>query len=432
MEIMMVGLDCKSTPVEIREKLSFVGSRLAGALTALVEQPFISEAVILSTCNRMEVYILSDHSQSTNMQAELQRFLSEYHNVQEDEFAHKLYFYSGMAAANHLFEVASGIQSMVLGEAQIQGQVRDAIEVARKEGAAGRVMDALFRAAISTGKRARTETSIGENGVSVSFTAVELLKRQLGSLQNKIALVVGSGQTAKLTAQILLASGIKDLVILNRNHEKGRDLAIQLGTDPCKVFNFQEREEALKLADIVICCTGAPYAVIHPSHVNAALAHRPARPLSLVDIAVPRDIEAEVNDIEGVKVWDIDDIKKLVDENIDKRRAEVHRVRQIVKEELDDFMAWMGALAVVPTITTLRRHADAIRRVELERLRNSFGELTDKQAGLLDELTSRIVNKLLHEPTMRLKEVASGNDAGRYAEVVRHLFSLQGISHETN
>lgn len=432
MEIMMVGLDCKSTPVELREKLSFVGTRLTGALTALVEQPFISEAVILSTCNRMEVYILSEHSQSTNMQTEMQRFLSEYHNVHENEFAHKLYYFNGRAAANHLFEVASGIQSMVVGEAQIQGQVRDAIEVGRKEGAAGRVMDALFRAAISTGKRARTETAIGENGVSVSFTAVELLRRELGCLVDKTALVVGSGQTAKLTAQVLLTSGVKDLLILNRDREKGRDLALVLGTDPYKVFNFCEREEALKLADVVICSTSAPHAVIQHSHVKAALAHRPERPLYMVDIAVPRDIEAEVNHIEGVTVWDIDDIKKLVDENIDKRRAEVHRVRHIVMEELDDFMAWMGALAVVPTITTLRRHADAIRRVELERLRHSFGELTEKQVGLLDELTNRIVNKLLHEPTMRLKEIAGGSDAGRYAEVVRHLFSLQGISHETN
>jgi glutamyl-tRNA reductase len=432
MEIMMVGLDCKTTPVEIREKLSFVGTRLTGALTALVEQPFISEAVILSTCNRMEVYILSEHSQQANMQAEMQRFLSEYHDVHPDEFSHNLYYFSGRAAANHLFEVASGIQSMVLGEAQIQGQVREAIDIGRKEGAAGRVMDALFRAAISTGKRARTETAIGENGVSVSFTAVELLKRELGSLENKTALIVGNGQTAKLTAQVLLTSGVNDLIILSRDRDKGRDLALLLGTDPYKVFNFCEREEALRLADVVVCSTSAPHPIIHQAHVKAAVAKRPDRPLYMVDIAVPRDIEPEVNNVEGVKVWDIDDIKKLVDENLDKRRSEVHRVRHIVLEELEDFMAWMGALAVVPTITTLRRHADTIRRVELERLRHSFGELTERQVNLLDELTNRIVNKLLHEPTMRLKEIAGGNDAGRYAEVVRHLFSLQGISHETN
>jgi glutamyl-tRNA reductase len=432
MEIISVGLDCKKAPVEIREKISFVGHYLTDALAALVSRSNINEAVILSTCNRVEIYVCSEHTRRDDTQASLINFLAEFHEVEAEEFAHLLYFHCGRAAANHLFEVASGIQSMVLGEAQIQGQVREAIEVARKHGAAGRVMDALFRAALSTGKRARTETAIGENGVSVSFTAVELLKEKVGSLQGKTGLVIGSGITARLSAQILMSAGVSDILIVNRSHENARELVHFLNLSPHNAFTFPEMEDALAQADVVISCTGAPHTILHKAQAEHALVSRPDRPLYMVDIAVPRDIDPDMNEVEGVHAWDIDDIKRLADHNMDKRRAEVHHVRTIVIEELNDFMAWMGALAVVPTITNLRRHADAIRKSELERVKNSFGDLSDRQNHLLEELTSRIVNKLLHEPTLRLKEAASNSDGGRYAEVVQHLFSLQGVGNEAN
>jgi len=432
MEIISVGLDCKKAPVEIREKLSFVGHYLVDALSRLISRANFNEAVILSTCNRVEIYVCSEHTRREEIQASLITFLSEFHQVEVAEFAHLLYFNCGRAAANHLFEVASGIQSMVLGEAQIQGQVRAAIEVARKHGAAGRVMDALFRAALSTGKRARTETAIGENGVSVSFTAVELLKEKMGSLQGKTGLVIGSGITARLSAQILMAAGVSDILIVNRSHENARELAHFLNFSPSNTYTFPDMVEALSLADVVISCTGAPHTILHKSQAERAMTYRPERPLYMVDIAVPRDIDPDINELEGAHAWDIDDIKRLADQNMDKRRAEVQHVRTIVIEELNDFMAWMGALAVVPTITNLRRHADLIRRSELDRVKNSFGELSDRQNHLLEELTSRIINKLLHEPTLRLKEAASNSDGGRYAEVVQHLFSLQGVGNEAN
>jgi glutamyl-tRNA reductase len=268
--------------------------------------------------------------------------------------------------------------------------------------------------------------------VSVSFNAVELLRQKLGTLKEKVGLVVGSGQTARLTAQIMLSNKVSDLIIVNRNPEKGRALAEQLGTDPQQVYPLPRLPHALAQTDLVISCTGAPHAVIQPAETAHAMTRRSQRPLYMVDIAVPRDIDPEVREIPGVFAWDIDDIKKISEENLDKRRAEVHHVQGIVLEEVETFMRWLGALAVVPTITNLRQHADEIRRAELERVRHAFGDLTERQAALLDELTNRIVNKLMHGPTTRLKEAASTRDAARYAEVVQYLFALNETGNEAN
>lgn len=432
MQIITVGLDCKKASVEVREKLSFVGQRKAEALAELTALPHITEAAILSTCNRVELYVVSQQMHISDICSQLTRFLSIFHMVDETEFSNYLFYLHGQAAANHLFEVASGIQSMVVGEAQIQGQVREAIDYTRKQGSAGRILDAMFRAAISTGKRARTETAIGESGVSVSFTAVELLTKNFGKLNGKTALVVGSGDTGRLTAQILIDGKIGKLIIVNRSQENGQELATRLNFHPVEVYPFERMTEALSQADVVISSTGAPHPVIKPEHVVPALAARPLRPLGMVDIAVPRDIEPEINQINGVVVWDIDDVKHLAEENLARRCEEVSHVREIIVEELHDFMAWMGALSVVPTIANLRQHAHTIRQNELSRIKNAFGGLDARQEALLDELTSRIVNKILHEPTQRLKEAASHSDAGHYAEVVQHLFSLQGVKNASN
>ncbi|MEI7555628.1 glutamyl-tRNA reductase [Candidatus Chlorohelix sp.] len=432
MELMAVGLDCKKAPLEVREKLSFGGERLNGALAALVSHPHILEAAILSTCNRVELYLVASHARRNDLQAEMRRFLSDYQSVPENHFAEYLYYHHGRDAVAHLFEVASGIQSMVIGECQIQGQVRDAIEIARKQGTAGRVLDSKFRAAISAGKRARTETTIAEYGVSVSYTAVELVKKHTGSLAGKVGMVLGSGQTAKLTAHVLMAAGVSKILIVNRTLSKAHKLAEHLGINIDNTYELKDLSKALEQADVVICSTGSPFAVIEPEHLEKVMPGRVERPLNIVDIAVPRDVAPDVSEILGVQLWDLDDVKKLADENLEKRRSEVQRVKAIVNEEIEEFMSWLGSLAVVPTITTLRKHADTIRRAELERIRHTFGDLSDKQVNMIEELTSRIVNKLLHEPTTRLKEVATSTDGGRYAEVVKHLFALQGAGHETN
>ncbi len=431
MELITVGLDCKKAPVEVREKISFTPNLLVSAFGMLSATAFVQEAVILSTCNRVELYVLSEHSSLTEAYAGLRRFISQFHEVAEEDFAPHLYYLSGQKVAQHLFEVASGIQSMVIGEAQIQGQVRDAIDLARKHGGAGRVMDALFRYAIGTGKRARTETTISENGVSVSFTAAELLEEQVGSLQGKSALVVGGGKTARLTAQILLDKGVSKIAFVNRTQEKVADLALELGQAEADVAGYDRLTEMLAKSDVVLTCTGAPHPVVHKEHLEMAMDER-QQPIYMVDIAVPRDIEPEVKEVPGVFAFDIDDVKVIAEANLARRCNEVGRVKAIVREEVEDFMHWLGALSVVPTITGLRQHADAIRQSELKRITPAFGDLNDRQLGLLEELTSRIVNKLLHEPTLRLKEAASSSDAGRYAEVVQHLFSLQGVRNEAN
>ncbi|MEI6044156.1 MAG: glutamyl-tRNA reductase [Chloroflexota bacterium] len=432
MEIVTIGLDCKKAPVEVREKVSFSPHLLSSAFEMLGTTASVQEAVILSTCNRVELYILSEHVSYTETYAAMRHFISKFHEVEEEVFSPHLYYHSGRKAVQHLFEVAGGIQSMVIGEAQIQGQVREAIELARKHGGAGRVMDALFRSAISAGKRARTETSISESGVSVSYTAIELLEEHSGSLSGKAALVVGGGKTARLTAQIMLDKGVSKVAFVNRSEDKVRNLALLLGQTEPDVAGYGHMTEMLSKTDLVVTCTGAPHTVVHKSHVETALRGR-ERPIYMVDIAVPRDIEPDVRTVPGAFAWDIDDVKVIAEANLLRRCNEVGRVRTIVQEEVDSFMQWLGSLAIVPTITGLRQHADAIRQAELKRIKNAFGgDLNDRQLGLLDELTNRIVNKLLHEPTLRLKEAASSSDAGRYAEVVQHLFSLQGVRNEAN
>lgn len=433
MEIITIGLDCKRASVEVREKLSFPPTRIGDALTTLTGMAFIGEAAILSTCNRVEIYALSEHAAQTDTFEQLRGFLSKFHGVDEAEFVPYLYYLNGRAAVQHLFEVASGIQSMVVGEPQILGQVRDAIEAGRKQGAAGRVFDALFRAAISTGKRARTETTISESGISVSYTAVELLQNKAGTLKGKTGLVVGGGKTASLTSQILLDAGVSRLLVANRTVEKAQELAASLCVETTNVFGLDRLSECLALADVVISCTAADEPVIKAAHVTTALQERgQTRPLYLVDIAVPRDIEPEASQVVGANVFDIDDVKAVAEANLARRYGEVGKVREIIEEELNDFMAWLGALAIVPTITGLRARADEIRKLELSRTMRSIGPLDKHQTQLLEELTSRIVNKLLHEPTLRLKEAASSSDAGRYAEVVQYLFSLQGQGHAAN
>lgn len=433
MEIITIGLDCKVAPVEVRERLSFPQERLAEALSALTSTAFIGEAAILSTCNRVEIYALSEHAAQADTFAELRNFLSRFHDLPEEDFVPYLYYLNGRAAVVHLFEVASGIKSMVIGEPQILGQVRDTIEQGRKHGGAGRVLDALFRAAISTGKRARTETTISESGVSVSYTAVSLLEDRAGTLEGKVALVVGGGKTAYLTGQILRDAGVSQLMFVNRTPEKACQLAHTIGTDPSQVFDFSQLPKCLAQADVVISCTSAPHYVISAAQVAEALQTRGLeRPLCMVDIAVPRDIEPAATAVVGASVFDIDDIKAVAEANLARRGREVSKVQAIVEEEVSDFMAWMGALAIVPTITGLRARAEEIRKMELSRTLRSMGNVDKHEAGLLEELTSRIVNKLLHEPTLRLKEAASSSDAGRYAEVVQYLFSLQGQGHAAN
>jgi glutamyl-tRNA reductase len=429
MQIVTVGLDCNKAPVEVRERLSFTPHRLAAAYSTLLALPSVQEAAILSTCNRVELYVYGGDDLSGDIFGDLQTFLSDFHQTPIEIFESYLYFLSGPASVQHLFEVASGIQSMVIGEAQIQGQVRETIEQARKLGASGRVLDALFRAAIATGKRARTETAIGENGVSVSFTAIELLEEKIGSLEGKHALVIGSGKTGRLTGQILLDKKVSDLTLINRDLGNACETARQLGLTEDSIKAFDYLVPALTESDVVITSTAAPHPVVLRAHLETAMAGRGEdHPIYIVDIAVPRDVEPEAAQVPGVRVWDIDGVNILAEANKARRSGEVGRVREIVSEELADFMAWLGALTVVPTITNLRQHADTIRRNELNRTIQALGDVSDREVRLLEDLTSRIVNKLLHEPTLRLKEVANSTEADLYAEVVRHLFSLNGAN----
>jgi glutamyl-tRNA reductase len=312
---------------------------------------------------------------------------------------------------------------MVLGEHQILGQVTEAMETALAENAAGKVLSALFRHAIEAGKRARTETAISQGTTSISHVGVELARKIFGDLSPCHVLVVGAGEMAELAAQALVESGAERITVLNRTRERAKALAKQFDARP---LGWDRLDEALAWADIVITSTAAPHAVIRPPQVEAANRHRRQRPLFLIDIAVPRDVDPGVARIGNVYLYDIDDLEKVIEESLADRRREVPKVEKIIAEVEEDFMAWYRSLDVVPTIVDIRRQAHHVQHAEVERALRRLPNLSDDDREIVQAMAKRIVNKLLHQPTICLKEHANCSDGYRYAEIARDLFGTDG------
>jgi glutamyl-tRNA reductase len=425
-KIVLVGLNHKVAPVEVRERLAFSGEALKQALTRFGPSqdgccPCGPEGAILSTCNRLEVYTLA--SSVDEGEEAVCRLLEDCHGERNQTFRPYVYTFADADAVEHLFSVAAGLDSMVLGEHQILGQVTEAMETALQRNAAGKVLSVLFRRAIEAGKLARTETGISQGTTSISHIAVELARKIFGNLGSCRVLLIGAGEMAELAAQTLVENGAESLSILNRTRERAEELADRFSA---RALGWNRLDEALIWADIIITSTAAPHTIIRPDGIRQANAQRRHRPLFLIDIAVPRDVDPRVGQTQGVYLYDIDDLEAVVEDSLAGRHREVPKVESIVREAQEEFMAWYRSLGVVPTIVDIRKQAHGVREAELERALRRMKGVTDQDQEIIQAMTKRIVNKLLHHPTICLKEHASGSDAYRYAEVARDLFGLDG------
>jgi glutamyl-tRNA reductase len=418
MRLVLVGTSHHRAPVELREQL-FVSAaenrelveRLAGA---------DAEAVVLSTCNRTELYLA--HSDDEAAQARAFAELTALAGLAESEIAPALYTVTDEAAALHVFRVAAGLDSLIPGEAQILGQVRGAYEAAREVGTAGPVLHRVFRQALRVGRRVRTETAIGENPASISSAAAELAERVFGTLEGRRILVLGAGKMSDLATVNLISRGVDSVFVANRSVERAERLARRFGG---RAAGLDAVEAELESADVVVASTSASGYVLSAEQVERAMRKRKGRPIFFVDIAVPRDIDPAVNEIEGCYLYDVDDLERVVEESVAGRRTEAVRAEAIVADEAERFRDWQLSLDVVPAIASLRALAESIREDELARAEGRLGSLSPSQRRAVEALTAQIVNKLLHLPTVRMKEAAAAADGVLYADAIRHLFALE-------
>lgn len=417
MLVMALGLSYKTAPLALLERMVFQPQSLPTALAAL--RQYCSHGVILSTCNRVEVYALVGHHDSGRRA--LLRFLQDYHHLAAADIEPYSYVLTQADAVAHLFRVAAGLDSMMLGETQIIGQVRAAYATAQEHGAPGAVLARLFRQALEVGKRAHRETRICHSAVSLSAAAVELARLQLGDLRRHTALVVGAGETSRLAARTLQAQGAGRVLVLNRTLDRARALAEAVGGEALPLDALQP---ALATADVVISSTGAGEYVLPAPAVRAAMADRPERPLYCIDVAIPRDVDPAAAELPNVYVYNLSDLQRVTLPGAEGRASDVQAVQQIVEEEVARFFQWWDEREVVPTIAALRARAEAIRQAELAKALGRLGPLGERERETLDALTQAIVNKLLHAPTVRLKERAGENDGRRYVPAVRALFQL--------
>jgi glutamyl-tRNA reductase len=421
MPLVLVGTSHHRAPVELREQLFVSAAENAEVVRRLAVAD--AEAVVLSTCNRTELYLA--HADEEAAQERAFGELSALAELSESEIAPALYTLVDEAAALHVFRVAAGLDSLIPGEAQILGQVRRAYEVAREAGTAGPVLHRLFRQSLRVGRRVRTETAIGENPASISSAAAELAERVFGSLEGRRILVVGAGKMSDLATVNLISRGVDSVFVANRSVERAERLASRFGA---RAAGLDAVEEELERADVVVASTGARGYVLSTEQVARAMRKRRGRPIFFVDIAVPRDIEPSVNEIEGCYLYDIDDLERVVEESVAGRREEAVRAEAIVTEEGERFREWQRSLDVVPAIASLRALAESIRETELARAERRLSSLSPTQRRAVESLTAQIVNKLLHLPTVRMKEAAAGADGVVYADAIRHLFALEDES----
>jgi glutamyl-tRNA reductase len=417
--IVLLAVDHTTAPIAFREQLSFTSRQVPQFLQAVSQ--VAQECVLLSTCNRTEVYAVS--SEPTMLSTHLLSALAEARAIPLAELERHSYALVDEQAVAHLLGVAAGLYSLVPGEPQIQGQVADALQIAQGAGYAGPICSALFRAAIVTGKRARSETAISRNAASVSHVAVQLARQLFPRLNEACVLLIGSGKMSELAAQNLCENGAQRLVIINRTQTHALDLAQRLGAT---YRTFSELSPSLLEADVVISSTTAPRAVITVEMLEAVMQQRAGRSLLLIDIALPRDIEAEAAHIPGVHLSNLDDLQASVDEGIRLRLQEVEQVQAIIAQESLAFQRWLRSLSVTGTISDLRQRVDQLREQELARAMQRLpGTLTEREAAAVRELTTRLVNKLLHTPTLRLKDAAAEGNGYVYAEALRYLFDLE-------
>ena len=418
MSVVLLGVDHHTASVALRERLTLSGCALRTALEDLQATAMVTEAVLLSTCNRLEVYALLAPNASPD---QLLSAVSALYLLPDDELRPHVYTHSGDDAAQHLLRVASGLESMILGESQILGQVSQAFQEAQAAGTTGAVLTRLFAHATQAGKRARTETEISRYTTSVSHAGAQLILESRRPHQNRV-LIVGVGEMAVLAAHALRVHPDLELAVINRTLIHAEDLAAKLKG---RAMSWCQLEEALVWADAVICATGAPHTVIYYPEIASALPQREGRPLTLVDIAVPRDIDVTVSTLEGVHYHDIDSLQQVIDANFELRRAAIPFVEQIVEQERTRFAQWLKERHVTPVIKDLRDWARGIAEAEVGKALARLPEADALTQQVVEQLAHRLVNKLMHEPTIRLRTRAIDGNGSDYADTVREIFGLE-------
>ena len=418
-ELLALGVSHKTAPLELRERLALTEGRAVGVLADLVERPEIAEAAAISTCNRTELYVYA--SDPVGAEAVALGLLSREAETQPTDLVGHLYSLRGDEAAGHLLKVTAGLDSMIIGEAEIQGQVKRAYELALVEGATGPVLNRLFRSALAAGKRARTETGISERSLSIPSVAVELAQRTLGDLDARRVLVVGAGETAELTARALASKGVHAIFIANRHYDRAIGLAERFSG---RAVRFEELPEEMLEADIVVSSTSSPHHVIEREGLAEVMTEREGRPLLLIDLAVPRDIHPACRDLPGASLYDMDDLQALVERNVSGRESEARRAESILRAELGRFGGWLAAQDVTPTIAALRARAEQVVEMVLAENEQRWEGLTDGDRERLRAAARAIAQRLLHEPTLRLKRAAGEDQAYAKVAVLRELFAL--------
>jgi glutamyl-tRNA reductase len=419
MNLVLVGINHRTAPVEVREKMVIQESRQAAALADLVRREGIREGLILSTCNRTEVAV-STHG-SDEPEQSLRQFLADTHRCNLDPYEAHLYWLRQRQVVDHLFRVAASLDSMIVGEAQILGQVKRAALIAREAGALRGELHDVVEHALAVGRRVRRETAIGVAAVSVSTAAVELAKSIFGSLEGKTVFILGSGKMSELAARSLASSGVSDILVSSRTHERALDLAARFHGE---AVPFDRIFHHLANTDIAICSTGSPHFMIQKAQVEELLSARKNRPIFFVDLAVPRDVDPAVNDLDNAFVYDIDDLGRVVQNNRKQRNREAAWAEEIVQQETDRMMRRLESIELAPTIVALDERLQSIREAELERFNGRLAGLTPDQRETVNALTQAILNKILHGPVSELKDAAGRPDHGTLVQLVRRLFGV--------
>ena len=416
MQLALVGISHKTAPVEIRERLAFNSEALRSALTALVGRQEITEAMILSTCNRVEVVAESPDDRL------IREFLCEFHQIPHDSVSQHFYSFRNADAIRHVFRVAASLDSMMIGEPQILGQVKEAYRIAADAGTVGMHLSALMNRAFAVAKKVRSETGISQSAVSISYAAVELARKIFGDLTGKTVMIIGASKMGELAAKHLKRAGVSSVLVTNRTFERAVELA--------KVFEgaavpFEHFTDHMDRADIVISSTGAPHFIIGRSLAEQIIYRRKNKPMFFIDIAVPRDIDPAVNEIGNAFVYDIDDLQQVIDANLKERMKEASRAEEIVDSEVQAFCLKMQSREVVPTIVQLRDTLERLRRDEIERNRRHLRDLSPEQQAAVDQITKSIVNKILHSPIEQLKEMAHNPQGPDFADLIRKIFNIK-------
>jgi glutamyl-tRNA reductase len=419
MKFIVAGLNHRTAPVEVRERMAFDESTLAGALDSLRRCPGLLEGMILSTCNRVEIAVTSD--EDSNPEETVEQFLSDARQVQRDWVSPYLYHHSGQDAVRHIFRVASSLDSMVVGEPQILGQLKQAYAAAKERGAVSGFLDLVMTRAFSVAKRVRTETDIGQSAVSISYAAVELAREIFGSLKERKVLLIGAGKMSELAARHLHRSGASNISVANRTRERAEELAQVFSG---KIIQYDRFQQSLPEMDIIMTSSGAPHYILRKEDMKRVIEARKNRPVFIIDIAVPRNVEPTVNELDNVFLYDIDDLQRVVNENLKGRLKMAEEAEQIVAEEVERMMSRLKAREIAPTIVSLQEQLEQVRVGEIERVRGKLGKLTPEQEEAINALTRGIVNKIAHGPISELRKQAAQPEGHHFVSVIRRVFRL--------